>query len=519
VRDRAPSRGARHRRDTGRGLVAQERAAAQVVVHRERVGGCAPSRAAGLDTERGRHLRGDRVGEREEVVRRGETPGPELETVTHRAEARRHARPGRRRSDRRLEDHVDVESSTDLERVALRRRSARHRRARTHAQPSSHRERVDQIVPEAVRHQRLFGARAAHRKDRYRLRGLRQRSWSSWRAQRGEGGHRDAAERTRDLVGAGVAILALPLEAAQDELCERARQLGPQSAGVGRGVCEPRCGDRERRGAAERQVASEQLEEHRAEGVDVDTSIQIAPRFDLLRRHVGGRADRDARSHRDARWSERPRDTEVGDDDATRSIDEHVVGLEIAMHDRSLVSCLEPGAHRGGDVDGPRHRQRAALLEHTRERGPIDELHGEEARSLVLADVEDPRDVGVRHLARRLHLAPEQLEHARLPDDLVAEQLQRDELVELPIEGRVDGTHATRTEQRTHLVAIREDGVRALTRRRDAVLVDGAQRRRGLVVRAGRGSDLGRGLGDDECVGHTHVGLLRHRAGRRAYQP
>ena len=71
------------------------------------------------------------------------------------------------------------------------------------------------------------------------------------------------------------------------------------------------------------------------------------------------------------RGLEQARDAEVGQAGAAIVADQHVLGLDVAVHDAAAVRVRERLAHLAGDVDRLRHRQRQP----PRERAARHELH------------------------------------------------------------------------------------------------------------------------------------------------
>ena len=92
-------------------------------------------------------------------------------------------------------------------------------------------------------------------------------------------------------------------------------------------------------------------------------------------------------------------------------------------------------------------------LEQPPERLALDELHREEALALVLSDVERARHVLVGHAAGELHLTTEPLQHTGGVHELAAENLQRNDLVELRIPGAVDAPHPTYADEADELIS------------------------------------------------------------------
>ncbi len=134
------------------------------------------------------------------------------------------------------------------------------------------------------------------------------------------------------------------------------------------------------------------------------------------------------------------REPEIGDHHATVVGDQHVVGLEVAMHQPGCMSGREPGAgllHR-------RHHLAPAgrALEPRAQRASLDELHREEHALAEHADVVDPDHVGVRELRHHLCLAEQPLLGATGMDEL-----DRDVAAELRILGAIDLAHRAGADQ------------------------------------------------------------------------
>src|SRR5262249_22500049 len=142
----------------------------------------------------------------------------------------------------------------------------------------------------------------------------------------------------------------------------------------------------------------------------------------------------------------------------------------------------------------------------------------EKLLAAVLADVERARDVGVRDPARELHLLAKPREARRIADELAAQHLERDDLVELEIAHAVDVAHSARADPSEDVVPLadarrrgsalegaRDDGigtqrVRALQRCL-AAIVDHAREipRVANLCGAARSSFSRRRLGASSC--------------------
>ena len=123
-----------------------------------------------------------------------------------------------------------------------------------------------------------------------------------------------------------------------------------------------RCGVR----SGERRLAGEQLVRHRAERVDVGAMIDVGIARGLLGRHVRRRADRraDLRERRAVRRPVRaaliafamPKSVTT----ARAAGEQHVVRLDVAVHDAVLVRVGERARHVAQDADRFGDRQRPA---------------------------------------------------------------------------------------------------------------------------------------------------------------
>jgi hypothetical protein len=235
-------------------------------------------------------------------------------------------------------------------------------------------------------------------------------------------------------------------------------------------------GERAQRLAVERSRAEHGLVERHAERELVRACVgRLAAH--LLRRHVRRRPDQRAchgRREGDMPGGgevralvdrERPGQAEVGHPRASVAADQHVVGLEVAMHEPDRVRRREAAAGLQEHLE-PRGA-RAGRLEPARQGHALDELHREEQLVADATDVEHGDDVRVRQLRHRLGLArhPGAL-RLEVAGSIRMQQLDRDPAVELGIVGDEHDAHAALADARAELVAAERDRRRAGRTRR-----------------------------------------------------
>jgi hypothetical protein len=133
---------------------------------------------------------------------------------------------------------------------------------------------------------------------------------------------------------------------------------------------------------------------------------------------------------------EAARDAEVRHADAPVPAQQHVLGLEVAVHHARAVSGREPTPGLPEHVDDLRHTM--GLLQPVTQVRALDVLEGDEHLALVFAHVVDGHDVGMRQLGQRLGLASQpRLGILTETQRLGSQHLHRDAAIELGIEGEV----------------------------------------------------------------------------------
>jgi hypothetical protein len=179
---------------------------------------------------------------------------------------------------------------------------------------------------------------------------------------------------------------------------------------------------------------------------------------------------------------------------------EHVLGLEVAVHDPGGVRGLERVQHLREEVDhvGDGRRARAARQPRAQVLA-AEQLHHEEEQAVVFTEVEDAHDVAVREEGRGVRLAAEAAHVLVHPGDVRVHHLHGHVDAEREVRRAVHLAHAAHAEARAELVLVREDAAREQLwrgRRARAFVVGG----RG-AVRAGRGGGARGVLGGADARG------------------
>jgi hypothetical protein len=122
------------------------------------------------------------------------------------------------------------------------------------------------------------------------------------------------------------------------------------------------------------------------------------------------------------------------------------------VDDADVVGRREAAAQADGDRPGLLRGQRAAL-EHGEQGRPVDELHRQEVAAAVAAELEHAGDVGVGDAARQLDLAAEVRADRLVGGQVLAQELDRDLLLEVAVEAAPDDAHAALAEALEQLIA------------------------------------------------------------------
>ena len=202
--------------------------------------------------------------------------------------------------------------------------------------------------------------------------------------------------------------------------------------------------------AAKHRPAGQQRVQQGAETIQVAAGVDRLP-LGLLRRHVFGRPHHVA-GGRETRIAEQPGDAEVGEFQTAVGGQEQVARLDVAVDDAPVVRV----AQRPADVDAHlRHLapiERASPPQFLLQAVAVDQFHRIEQVALLLAEAEQPNDVRMVELAKRLDLGLEPDAKAFFLGQGGGEQLDRGRLARLAVNAFVDRPHAAAAELADNLI-------------------------------------------------------------------
>ena len=226
-----------------------------------------------------------------------------------------------------------------------------------------------------------------------------------------------------------------------------------------------------------RRLAGEHLIKHRAQRVDVGTAIDGAVAGRLLRAHVRGRAETQARlgDAMSAGLRDRERNPEVGDD-RLLLLKQHVLRLEVAVDDVVAVRVVEGARDRRRYADGFVDRKLLLAIEPLSKRLAFDEGHDVEERSARrLSGVEEREDILVLEVRGDADLGEEALD-AHHRGEVGVQDLERDVSVVFEVAREIDGRHAPGADLALDDVAIGERTNELVTQLRHGANVTGWRR-------------------------------------------
>ena len=236
-----------------------------------------------------------------------------------------------------------------------------------------------------------------------------------------------------------------------DEPVDLGRDVGHQLRRRRDGLVDVLVGHRQRAVASVRLGPGKQLEQDDACGIDIRTGVPAgAP--DLFRGQVGHGPD-DHPGPRLGTDAERPGQAEVHDLQVAVRRYEHVLRLDVPVHDPGRVRGGQPGQQRHHDGQRLARGEPATLVEQVPQ-GPARQiLHGQVQVRPVAALVVDGDHVRMREPRHGLGLADEPVDEILVPRQVRVHDLERHPPVEASVHGAVHRGHAAHRNQRLHLVA------------------------------------------------------------------
>ncbi len=250
------------------------------------------------------------------------------------------------------------------------------------------------------------------------------------------------------------AVLGVLRHRALDRAAERERKARLERRGIGDRAALVLLRERERRARAKGRPPRRELEQHDAEAVEVRTPIHHR-RGKQLGGHVLGRPE-----HRCVRGQPcdlvHARDAEVEELEPARRVREHVLRLEIPVHDALGVRGLERAEDLLCHCQELGRGQLAGLAQPQLEVRTVEVLH-DEAHAVVRADeVVDGDHRGVADATGDAELLAEARDDRVIRAQLGVQDLERDHGLGGRVLREVDGGHAALAEHALHLVALRQ---------------------------------------------------------------
>ena len=134
------------------------------------------------------------------------------------------------------------------------------------------------------------------------------------------------------------------------------------------------------------------------------------------------------------------REAEVGHLDATAALQQHVLRLDVTVHDPLLVGVLQGLADLRHDRKRLGRRELARVHELT-QGDALDELHEQEQLPVGLAELVDADDVAMRQLGERARLAQEACLELGILAELPRQDLERHDAVQALLARAIDDAH------------------------------------------------------------------------------
>ncbi len=261
----------------------------------------------------------------------------------------------------------------------------------------------------------------------------------------------DVVQQPEELAGVRGAVTRVPAGGLRDEPVHLRRDAGHEPGGGRDGLVDVLVRHRQRAVAGVRLGPGEQFVHHDAGRVDVGAGVGAGP-GDLLGSQIRHGAD-DYAGPRLGVHGQRPGQAEVDHLEVTIRGDQHVLRLDVPVHDPGGVSGRQAGQQRHHDGQRLARREPAPLGEQVPQGPPGQVLHGQVRVMAVTALVEHRDHVGVREPRHRFGLADEPVDEVFVPRQVGVHDLERHPAIQADVDGAVHRRHAAERNQRLHPVA------------------------------------------------------------------
>ena len=246
------------------------------------------------------------------------------------------------------------------------------------------------------------------------------------------------------------AVTRVPAGGLGDEPVHLGRNAGREPGGGRDRLVNVLVRHRQRAFAGVRLGPGEQFVQHDAGRVDVGAGVGAGP-GDLLGSQVRHGAD-DHAGPRLGVHRQRTGQAEVDHLEVTVRGDQHVLRLDVPVHDPGRVRGRQAGQQRHHDGQRLTRRETAPLGEQVPQRPAGHVLHGQVRVRAITALIEHGDHVGVREPRHRFGLADEPVDEILVPRQVGVHDLERHPAIQAGVDGAVHRRHAAERNQRLHLV-------------------------------------------------------------------
>ncbi len=250
----------------------------------------------------------------------------------------------------------------------------------------------------------------------------------------------DLAQRGGHRPGIREPLTGLSFGGVPDQLVELLRDPVDEGAGVRDVPIDPLVGHRQRRVAGERGASGQHLEQQNPGRVHVAACVR-GTRGHLFRRQICGGPQDDTARRRRCR-GDRTHQAEIGDLHLPGIGDQHILRLDVTVHQAGAVRHGERPQHRRRDGRRRVRGHRAPLAQQFTQRAALDQFHHQEDVVPVLSLVVHRNQTRMGQPRHRARLELEPRQELGIGRELRIHDLHRHRTVESQVRASVHDGHA-----------------------------------------------------------------------------